>query len=189
MPARKLALAVPLGTLAILTSSALPLAAAAPHPSAGLGRVASSRGPDNSRELWATINMCNPKNAPGMVGVRGSMPDDGNAADTMYMRFLLQYYDASSGKWVVIDAKADSGFVHVGSAATGRQAGRSFTLAPSSSRFTLRAVVDFQWRRGKHAGQRGKRAVYKAERTTSAGHRSRAGADPPGYSAATCVMG
>lgn len=182
MPARTPALAVPVATLAILTGSALPPAAAAPHSSPRVDRVASSRALQRARKLWATINVCNPENAPDVVGVRGSMPADGDATDTMYMRFLLQYYDASSGKWVGIGAKADSGFLHVGSAATARQAGRSFTLAPSSSRFTLRGVVYFQWRRGK-------RTVHRAERATSAGHRSRAGADPPGFSAATCVVG
>jgi hypothetical protein len=182
MPARKLALGVSLAMLAILTASALPHANAAKDPSRQPRGVASSGGVYSSHKLWATINVCTPRNAPNVVGVRGSMPADGHAGDTMYMRFLLQYYNSPSGKWVGIGPKADSGFLRLGSAATARQAGRSFRLAHSSSRFELRGVVYFEWLRGK-------RKIYAAERATSAGHKSTAGADPAGFSAASCIAG
>jgi hypothetical protein len=48
--------------------------------------------------------------------------------------------------------------------------------------FTLRGLVEFQWRRG--------RAVLQStRRPTTAGHVSLAGADPRGFSAATCQIG
>ncbi len=31
----------------------------------------------HSRELWATVDVCNPKDQPNTVGIRGSMPGDG----------------------------------------------------------------------------------------------------------------
>ena len=46
----------------------------------------------------------------------------------------------------------------------------------------LRGVVRFRWRRGDTLPR-------QAEVATEAGHRSSAGADPAGYSAATCALG
>ena len=48
--------------------------------------------------------------------------------------------------------------------------------------FTLRGVVDYQWRRGKTVLQSG-------ARPTSTGHMSLAGADPAGFSSASCLIG
>jgi hypothetical protein len=154
-----------------------PYAAAAPAgPRVGGGLPPS---PYHSHDLWATINVCNSKDAPDMVGIRGSMPGTGQADETMYMRFRLQYMDESTDTWQELGAGSDSGFVAVGSASTVRQTGRSFTLRPSTSPVTLRGVVAFQWRRGT-------RVIYATERATSANHVSLAGASPPGFSAATC---
>jgi hypothetical protein len=136
--------------------------------------------PYHSRELWATINVCGPKSAPDVVGIRGSMPGTGQADETMYMRFSLQYMDTSD-TWQDLGQGAESGFQAVGNATSTRQNGRSFTLRPSADAVTLRGVVDFQWRRGA-------RVIYSTERATSAERTSLAGATPPGYSAATCLF-
>jgi hypothetical protein len=125
--------------------------------------------------------VCNPKNAPDVVGVRGSMPGDGQAKDTMEMRFRLQYYEETTRKWVDLGHGADSGLLPVGPASTVRQYGRSFTLAAPTRAIKLRGLVSFEWLRGK-------RVVYSTERVTSAGRKSLAGADPTGYSAATCLL-
>jgi hypothetical protein len=137
-----------------------------------------------SRELWATIDVCNPAKEPDTVGIRGSMPSDGHDKDAMYMRFQLEYEDPKSKAWSVPTHGADSGFIAVGVAKTGRQGGSSFQLgAPAKGQpgYTMRGVVTFQWRR---AG----RVVHEATRTTSAGHPNVARADPPGYSAAECTI-
>lgn len=134
-----------------------------------------------SASLWATINRCSPHDAPDSVGLRASMPGDGHAGDSMYIRFRLQYFDSSKRAWQDLGGSADSGYLLVGSAATTRQDGRTFTLAPARSAFRLRGAVDFQWRRGA-------RTIFSTERLTSAGHRSAAGADPAGFSAATCLF-
>jgi hypothetical protein len=136
-----------------------------------------------SRELWATIDVCNPADQPNTVGIRGSMPGDRHRGDTMFMSFRLQYMDATSKRWINL-ASAATAFVAVGHASSVRQGGRSFQLVPKAGRpaATLRGVVDFQWRRGK-------RVMQSGARPTSAGHSSRAGADPPGFSAASCVIG
>lgn len=175
-------------TLAALTAAALLVIAAStglPHASAA-GTYAhahlhadGSRSPYRSPELWATINVCSPKNAPDVVGVRGSMPGDGNAKDAMYMRFSLQYYEASTGKWL-LSRGGETSLLAVGSASTGRQYGRSFTLTAPTQPKTLRGVVSFEW-------VRDKRVVFSTERVTTAGRKA-AGADPVGYSAETCLL-
>jgi hypothetical protein len=136
-----------------------------------------------SPQLWATIDVCNPADQPNTVGVRGSIPGDGHAKDELYMRFRLQYLDSTTGQWVDLSNGADSGFVAVGAAKSARQTGRSFQLVPVAGKpTTLRGVVSFQWRRGSSV-------EYAISRPTTAEHQSLAGADPAGFSVATCAIG
>jgi hypothetical protein len=109
------------------------------------------------------------------------MPGDGRARDRMYMRFLVQSLDVSTHTWSNVGRSADSGFVLVGSGALTRQAGRSFEFKPTATTFTLRGLVEFQWH---HAG-RTARSVTVA---TTAERKSLAGAEPKGFSAATCAL-
>jgi hypothetical protein len=134
-----------------------------------------------SPELWATVDICNTPHHPDTIGIRGSMPSDGHPHDAMYMRFLVQSLDATTKQWADLGKSADSGFVAIGSAASTRQAGRTFEFKPTPSAYTLRGQVEFEWRRG------GK-VVHLASLPTSAGHKSLAGADPKGFSAATCTL-
>jgi len=138
---------------------------------------ASAHSPLQSRQLWATIDLCNPPDQPHYVGVRGSMPGDGRATDSMYMRFRLQYLNAT-GHWADIANGPVPSFVAVGSARTTRQLGRSFQVRPQRA-LTFRGVVSFQWR---HGG----RVLASASRVSSAGRESLKGSDPAGFSAATC---
>ena len=136
-----------------------------------------------SRLLWATIDVCDPADQQNTVGIRGSMPGDRRAHDTMYMRFRLQYLNAATDTWVDL-SKATGSYANVGSGLTARQAGRSFELNPVAGQpaFTLRGVVTFQWRHGSTV-------LAQVSRTTSAGRHSLAGSDPPGFSAAICLIG
>jgi hypothetical protein len=171
---------------ALAPASALATAGRSKATSAKAGKqpTALERALLHSRELWATIDVCNPADQPSTVGIRGSMPGDGHAHDSMYMSFRLQYLDSATKSWVNLASGASSGFVAVGSGASARQGGTSFELKPVAGRpaATLRGVVDFQWRRGKTI------LVSGAEPTAS-GHLSLAGADPASYSAATCIIG
>jgi len=138
----------------------------------------------HSRELWATVDVCSPKDQPDTIGIRGSMPGDGHATDVMYMRFRVQYLDTTTNKWLNLTQGADSGFVKIGNAQLARQAGRSFQFAPTAAgkpTFTLRGEVIFQWRKGVSV-------LQTATIPTTAGHTSLAGADPKGFSAATCKL-
>jgi hypothetical protein len=134
-----------------------------------------------SPELWATVDLCNTPNHPHTIGIRGSMPTDGHPRDTMYMRFLVQSLDATTHQWADLGKSADSGFVLLGTAASTRQAGRTFEFKPTTTAYTLRGLVEFQWRR---TG----RLVHLASHPTAAGHTSLAGAEPKGFSAATCTL-
>jgi hypothetical protein len=154
----------------------------APAAAAVTARAHAASSVLHSRQLWATINICNPKDKPDILGVRGSMPSDGHPKDKMYMSFRLQYLNSTTKHWADLAGSTPS-FISVGSGGA-RQGGQSFQLMPATGKpaFTLRGLVEFQWRRGKMV-------LESTRRPTTAGHVSLAGADPPGFSAATCQIG
>jgi len=139
-------------------------------------RVASPPG------LWATVNVCDTPAYPNTIGIRGSMPGAEDRRQSMWMRFEVQYYDEAAGRWFAVAEGGDSGFVPVGLARRSRQAGRSFRIEPKAGdSVLLRGKVTFQWRR---KGE----ILRQARRRTTKGHESRAGADPAGYTAASCEI-
>jgi hypothetical protein len=170
----------PLAALAFFLSA--PAFAASASGPAGNTR-AGGRSLLQSRQLWATINVCSAADQPDTVGIRGSMPGNRQPHEMMYMQFRLQYLNASK-QWADLANGAEPGFVAVGTAKSARQDGRSFQLVPVPGKpaFTLRGVVSFQWRRGATI-------LQSVSRPTTAGHQSLAGADPPGFSAASCSIG
>jgi hypothetical protein len=133
--------------------------------------------------LWATVNVCDTKEHPDTIGIRGSMPGNGVRSQQMYMRFQLQYFATEDDAWHNIGPAGDSGFINVGSAKyRRRQYGRNFTVQPpASGAFRLRGAVSFEWRKGTDV-------VRRARMRTTAGHGNTAGADPRGFSAATCSI-
>ena len=149
--------------VALLILALTPTAAAAKEPAA-----------------WATVNVCDTAKQPDAVGIRASMPGTPKGA-RLSMRFRVQYRTAEGG-WKDVE-DADSGWRNVGVArGVPLEYGWSFTFAKRSSPVMLRGVVRFRWRRGDTLPR-------QFETTTEAGHRSSAGADPVGYSAATCALG
>lgn len=166
-------------TLALPTALPAGAATSRAHAKRAMNTAALLR----SRLLWATIDICDPSDQPNTVGIRGSMPGDRQLHDTMYMRFRLQYMNTATKTWVDL-SKASGGYAAVGSGSSARQAGRSFQLNPVAGQpaFTLRGVVNFEWRHGAAI-------VAQTTRTTSAGRQSLAGSDPAGFSAASCLIG
>jgi hypothetical protein len=129
--------------------------------------------------LWATVNVCDTAKQPDRIGIRASMPGTPKGA-RLSMRFLVQY--KAGDDWKAVE-DADSGWVNVGVArGSAVEYGWSFTFAPSTQTTMLRGVVKFRWRRGNTLPK-------QSEVATEAGHKSSAGADPAGYSAATCSLG
>jgi len=152
----------------------LVLLAAAPARAASVER---------SKDLWATVNVCDTPARPDVIGIRGSMPGSGRR-ETLEMRFQVHYLDRRDGKWHNLDDGADSGFVRVGvSRRRTLESGYSFTFAPPArgGASVLRGAVTFRWRRGG-------RTIRRFREITEAGHRSTRGADPPGFSAASCEL-
>lgn len=150
---------------------------------AGTLSPAAGHSLTHSRELWATVDVCNPKDKPHTIGIRGSMPSDGHPKDLMYMRLRVQFLDPTTKTWTNLGKGGDSGFLKLGSGLPARQGGVSIELAPGAgtSSYTLRGYAIFQWRRGE-------KVLLNTTRTTSAGHTSAAGADPKGFSTATCKL-
>lgn len=141
------------------------------------------RAVKRSPDLWATVNVCDTPAHPDVVGIRGSMPGSGRS-ETLYMRFKVQYRDVADRRWHNIEQGADSGFVRVGrTRSQPLESGFSFTFAPPADggESTLRGVVSFRWR------AKG-RTTRRLRELTEAGHKSTRGADPAGFSAATCEL-
>jgi hypothetical protein len=158
------------GTIVLLAALAPAIAAAAPV------------APDDPR-LWATVNVCDTERWPDTIGIRGSMPAADDPRETAWMRFQVQFLSADDNKWHNVPEGGDSGFVSVGSGrGKARQAGRSFRISPrKGEQVLLRGKVSFEWRQGNDVTQ-------QASMRTRKGHRSSAGSDPPGYTAATCTV-
>ncbi|MEA2296098.1 MAG: hypothetical protein QOE86_3737 [Solirubrobacteraceae bacterium] len=166
--------------LAVL-AALVPVAWSATGPD--VGRVASTQpAAVKSPDLWATINVCDTLTNPDTVGIRGSMPGLPNVS-TLWMRFKVQYLATQTdGKWHDVTDNADSGWKQVGRLKRKVvEAGQNFMFQPPATggAHRLRGSVTFKWTRHGHV-------VLKVHEVTEAGHRSTAGADPEGYSAAVC---
>ena len=166
-------------TLPIIVALAVPIFVLPAATGVARSKLASDGG-----LLWATVNVCDTADHPDTIGIRGSMPGTGYREQEMYMRFQLQYlasYDDK--KWHNIGASGDSGWIDVGSAKyRQRQTGRNFTVRPpDTGAFRLRGAVTFEWRDGTDV-------VKRARLRTTAGHGNTAGADPKGFSHASCVV-
>jgi hypothetical protein len=155
-----------LGLALVLAALALPSAADAAVP-----------------DVWATVNVCDTAKHPNAIGVRASMPGAQRKTVKLYMRFRVEWKDPTDGLWHNTIGFGDSGFVNIGRPKDGgrRQAGYLFPLQKPTKPQRLRGKVDFEWRIGK-------RVVRRERVRTDKGHRSGAGSDPKGYSAATCVL-
>ena len=134
-------------------------------------------------DLWATINICDTRENPNVLGVRASMPGNGTM-QTMWMRFRASYYDRSTEQWFDVGGDSISPWIKVGDAQyRTRQAGRKFHIdppAPTTSH-VMRGVVDFRWRRKRET-------VRRVQRVTLSGHPTGRHGDPRGYSAGLCEI-
>ncbi len=142
---------------------------------------------------WATVNACAASGDTSTVGIRAGMPGNGTR-QRMYIRFQLQWYSASRGRYVGVDPP--STWVPAGSARF-RSAQRGFDFLdidrpPAGKRFKFRGLVRFQWRelRPVAKGSERKREVVvrRARRITRGGFAGVKGGRPPGRSDAVCVV-
>ena len=64
--------------------------------------TAASRQADpilHDKRLWATVNVCDTVGHPDSIGIRGSMPGDGDKTEVMFMRFQVQLFGAADARW------------------------------------------------------------------------------------------
>jgi hypothetical protein len=159
-------------------------------------------------ELWATVNICDTARAPDSMGVRASMPGNSRSR-RMYMRFTAQYWSRSRQDWAPVAGSGVSPWVFAGSARyERRQAGWTFEFAPPPPgvTFTMRAIVEFEWRASRErVARRGRskrkrsfdlrgpsasraKVVRSVTRTTETGIAGVHGGDPEGTSKAMCLI-
>ncbi len=128
-----------------------------------------------ARTLWATVNICDTRADPNVLGVRGQLPSLGFAA-WLSMEIHLNYYNQARKAFV-----ADPGTVRtirLGRSAHGlQQGGATYTFKGSTP--VLEATVRFIWRRSG-------RLLGTTRAVTTAGHPSADFGSPPRFSAATC---
>jgi hypothetical protein len=142
------------------------------------------------------------------MGVRASMPGN-DTGMRMYMRFRAEYWSRSLQNWAPVTGSGVSDWVFAGSAEYARrQAGWTFEFAapPPGVTFTMRAVVEFQWRRTEEQvarlrrykrklrfdmtkpSARSSRVARSVTRTTETGIVGVDGGDPAGTSKAMCLI-
>ena len=131
--------------------------------------------------LWATINICDTETSPNDMGVRASIPGDGDHT-RMYIRITPQYYDRPNQTWSGVKGYPSSGWIYAGSGLY-KRAERGFTFefdAPQNgATLLLRGAVDFKWVKKHHT-------VRTFHLVTKGGHPGTVGADPKDYSAPVC---
>jgi hypothetical protein len=143
---------------------------------------------ERSKDLWATVNVCDTEDNPDTIGIRGSMPGLRDRSSRLRMRFQVQYLAEADGKWHNPEdgSATDSGWVRVGRSRTVvLEAGRNFEFLPPEGGGThhLRGSIRFKW-----LARKSGKVLARARRITEAGHKSTAGADPKDYSAAECEI-
>jgi hypothetical protein len=134
-----------------------------------------------TKNLWATVNICDTPKWENWMGIRARMPGDGSHG-RVYMRFVAQFKSKSGWRRV---KGARTKWLAEGSAHDRyREGGWSFDFNPvdPGANYLMRGRVQFQWRRKKHGKWR---VVRRREAYTHAGHPSKK-ADPKGFSAARC---
>ena len=172
------------GRASTLIAAALGSAALVAVPAASGAQGDTKQKPISASPLlWATVNVCDTVDRPDTIGIRASMPGSGIRSERMFMRFQIQFLARSDGKWHNVGKAGDSGFLPVGSGKYAqRQSGRNFTIKPpSEGSYRLRGAVTFEWRQGGEV-------VRRARKRTTGGHGRTRGADPKGFSAASCVV-
>jgi hypothetical protein len=157
-------------------------------PSLGAARASSTP------KLWATVNLCDTAAAPNSMGVRAGMPGN-TSRQRLFMRFRAEYWSPTIQAWAPVADRGVSPWVSAGQARfERRQAGWTFefTQPPAGVTYTMRAVVEFEWRRParSHAHDRGasRRVVRSVSRVSETGIRGVAGGDPAGTSKAMCLI-
>jgi hypothetical protein len=132
---------------------------------------------ERSRNLWATVNICNTKNHPNIVGIRGQMPALGFDS-VLSMQVELRYWSDSAKRYMTLPSTKQT--IALGTERTGlHQTGISFRFSPHAG--TLAGTIRFEWRLKR-------RSIGHATRHTSPDHPDADQGDPAHFSAGKCEI-
>jgi hypothetical protein len=155
------------------------LVAAGPASAAvGPGRIARAvRKAEQSRSLWATVNICDARKYRNDLGVRGQMPTLGFSS-ALSMVVQVNFWSQGQHRFLPIQSNLANTRLSLGSGADGlQQDGAVFPFSAHTG--LLNASVTFIWTRsGTVIGQ--------TVRRTTAGHSDADHSSPPHFSAAQC---
>ncbi len=127
--------------------------------------------------LWATVNICNTRHHPGVIGIRAQMPALGFAS-TLRMRFEVEYWSAPAKTFRPVPGATQP--VNLGVQNAGlHQEGVQFSFPKHAGQ--LRGTVKFQWATGQ-------RLLGQASENTSHGHPGADFGDPAHFSAPSCTI-
>ncbi len=150
-------------------------ASASSGPTPGQIRRAVSRA-ERSRNLWATINICNTKRHPRALGIRGQMPSLGFWS-SHELNIRVEYRPSTK---IGFKPSGVTKSVALGNSANRLlQSGWMWQFPAHTG--TLRGSVTFVWRRGHQL-------LGRVTEATTAGHHDADFADPPRFSAAQCPI-
>jgi len=166
--------------IVVLVAGAPAAAAGSRHRSAGPSRSQISTAVarvERSRDLWATVNICNTKHHPNVVGIRGQMPALGfNSLLTMEVE--LRYWSDADKRYKPLPSTKQT--ISLGTERAGvHQGGISFQFTPHAG--TLAGIVRFDWRLNS-------RSVGHTVRRTSTAHPDADKGDPAHFSAGKCEI-
>jgi hypothetical protein len=146
------------------------------HPTAAQIRRAV-RGAERSPALWATVNICDTKQFPNTLGVRGQMPALGFGA-SLSIDIQVEFFDKTQNRFRPVPSATMK--IPLGHVANGlQQGGATFTFQQHTG--LLSANVEFTWTRA------GKVLAHTTRRAT-AGHKNADFGSPPHFSAARCTI-
>jgi hypothetical protein len=143
---------------------ARPLLAALAAAAATLGLAPAASAATFGDALWATVNRCDPPEAPGAVGVRVAVPSRPRGG-AQWVRVRLQFFDGEARAWRRVRSGGDGGWRRLGRGDRDVQGGTTFTFPTPDAgrRLVLRGLVDVEWRKRR-------RAVERRRLRTTAGH-------------------
>lgn len=162
----------------VLAAAVLVVAGAASADGVGPGQIARAvRRAEQSRSLWATVNICDTRKYHNEIGVRGQMPTLGFSS-TLYMVVQVNYWSASQHQFLPIQSRLATTRLSLGSISSGQeQDGAVFPFSAHTG--LLNATFTFIWSRSGNV-------IGQTVRRTTAGHTDADHGSPPHYSAAQC---
>jgi hypothetical protein len=164
----------------VTTVLAAAVLVAAGPASAGVGPgqiVRAVRKAEQSRSLWATVNICDARKYRHALGVRGQMPTLGFSS-SLFMVVQVNYWSRGQHRFLPIQSNLATTRLSLGNSANGlQQDGAVFPFTAHTG--LLNATFTFMWTRG------GK-VIGQTVRRTTAGHTDADHGSPPHFSAAQC---